>query len=48
MKTIRLGIVGGNRGKIYRNVEGILPQVSIVAVCDRSDAVLKEWQESSS
>jgi predicted dehydrogenase len=43
---IRAAVVGGRRGRGYRRAFGALPdQVTLAAVCDRSEPVLGEWRE---
>lgn len=43
---IRLGIVGGSRGGVYRNVSHFLPeQAQVVALCDPNQNVLDRWKD---
>lgn len=42
---VRLGIVGGSRGGVYRNVSSFLPEQSrVVALCDQNQDVLDRWK----
>ncbi|CAA9219418.1 MAG: GH109 [uncultured Chloroflexi bacterium] len=43
---IRAAVVGGRRGRGYRRAFSALPeQVTLSAICDRSEAVLDEWRQ---
>jgi predicted dehydrogenase len=43
--ALRAAVVGGRRGRGYRRAFQALPeQVTLTAICDRSEAVLAEWR----
>jgi hypothetical protein len=44
--AIRAAVVGGHRGRGYRRAFMALPeQVTLTAICDRSESMLAEWRQ---
>ena len=44
-QPVRIAIVGGGRGGVYRNVSQALPEkVELVALCDQKPEVLELWK----
>ncbi|MCQ6557281.1 Gfo/Idh/MocA family protein [Paenibacillus mendelii] len=45
-KSVRLAVIGGNRGSMYtKSIEFLEGKIELAAICDLNDEVLKRWKD---